>query len=85
MCVCESVWKNKYLKLKYLHTLEHCLHNNTERQGQKKELAQSERQQNGVAAAAARTRCAGTCVEKRKIEGSKERERENGMEDRNCV
>lgn len=62
VCVCESVWKNKYLKLKYLHTLEHCLHNNTERQGQKKELAQSERQQNGVAA---RTRCAGTCVEKK--------------------
>lgn len=74
------MWKNKYLKLKYLHTLEHCLHNNTERQGQKKELAQSERQQqNGVEPATDKV-CRDLCVEKRKIEGSKQREKEEGGE-----
>lgn len=72
--------KNKYLKLKYLHTLEHCLHNNTERQqGQQKgALAQSERQQQQNGVAATDKVCRDLCVEKRKIEGSKQREGEGG-------
>lgn len=83
VCVCESVWKNKYLKLKYLHTLEHCLHNNTERQGQQK--GAGTKWKAAKWSSSTDKVCRDLCREKRKIEGSKEREGEWAGGSKLCV